>query len=74
MDRSEYLKLCQKYAVAKEKHPDLLVVYKGLKYFPKEYLMQFDEYGNPKNIAILKDVDANSIIQVDLGKVGKYGN
>ena len=69
MDRREYLKLCQRYAMQKEKLPDLLVEYNGMKYFPKEYLMKFDHLGNPLNIAVLEDINFNSILCVDLERV-----
>ena len=74
MDRSEYLKLCQMYATAKEKTPGLLVEYNGMKYFPKEYSMRFDRLGNPLNIAVLEDINLNSILCVELERVSFSAN
>jgi hypothetical protein len=74
MDRSEYLRLCQRYAITKEKPPDLLVEYNGMKYFPKEYSMKFDRLGNTLNIAVLEDINLNSILCVDLERVSFSDN
>ena len=78
MDRTLYLKLCQKVAVLpggiggiKQNVPEeLCVFYKNQKYYPHAYMMAFDEAdGEPLHIAILHDMDANSIRHVDLQKV-----
>ena len=74
MDRIEYLKLCQRYAMTKGKPPDLLVEYNGMKYFPKEYSMKFDHLGNPLNIAVLEDINLNSILCVELERVSFSAN
>lgn len=80
MDRKLYLELCQKVAVLKngifgikENVPDeLMVVYNGIKYYPTAYELSFDDKGNARHTAILHDLKANSIMNVDLGKVTKY--
>lgn len=79
MDRKLYLELCQKVSVLKngicgikENVPDeLMVVYNGIKYYPTAYELSFDK-GQPVHTAIIHDLKANSIMNVDLGKVTKY--
>lgn len=77
MERSNYLKLCQKVAICKkglqgkiENIPDELIVeYNNIQYYPCKYIMDFDSMGNPINKAILHDLKANSIIECELVKV-----
>ena len=72
--------MCQKVSVLKngvcgikENVPDeLTVVYNGIKYYPVAYELSFDDKGNARHTAILHDLKANSIMNVDLGKVTKY--
>lgn len=80
MQRTEYLELCQKVSALKngifgikENVPDeLMVVYNGIKYYPVDYKLSFDDKGNVRHTAILHDLKANSITNADLGKVTKY--
>lgn len=78
MDRTLYLKLCQKVATLpqgiggiKQNVPDdLCVVYKEIKWYPYGYMMVFDEVtGEPIHIAVLHDMDANSIKHANLNNV-----
>ena len=78
MDRNLYLKMCQKVAVLptgvggiKQEVPEeLCVYYKQIKYYPCGYMMMFDETdGNAIHVAILHDMNINSICHVDLDKV-----
>ena len=78
MDRTLYLKMCQQVAVLpsgvggiKQDVPEeLCVYYKETKYYPYGYMIVFnDADGEPMHIAILHDMDVNSIRHVALEKV-----
>lgn len=77
MDRTEFLKICQKVSVlkdgicgVKENVPDdLKVVYNGIVYYPDAYKLSFDKNGNAVHTAILHDLMANSVVYCDLHKV-----
>ncbi|MBE7064171.1 MAG: hypothetical protein E7390_10375 [Ruminococcaceae bacterium] len=78
MDKKEYISRCQKVSVLpqgvggiKQNVPDeLCVLYKGLKLYPHAYMLAFDEVtGEPIHVAVLHDMDVNSIRHVDLAKV-----
>ena len=79
MDRTVFLQMCQKVSVLKngicgikENVPDeLKVIYNGIAYYPVSYELSFDN-GKPTHTAILHDLKANSIMNVNLGKVIKY--
>lgn len=79
MDRTEFLKICQKVSVfkdgicgVKENVPDdLKVVYNGIVYYPDAYKLSFDKNGNAVHTAILHDLNTNSIVNCDLHKVKK---
>lgn len=78
MERTEYLELCQKVSVLpericgiKDKVPvELLVVYKGITYYPEKYTLSFDK-GQPIHTAILHDLYANAITEANLERVKK---
>lgn len=78
MQRTEYLELCQKISVLpdricgiKDKVPvELLVVYKGITYYPEKYTLSFDK-GQPIHTAILHDLYANAITEANLERVRK---
>lgn len=80
MDRTEFLQMAQKVSMLKsgicgikENVPDeLKVVHNGFVYYPVAYELSFDDKGNARHTAILHDLKANSIMNVDLGKVTKY--
>lgn len=80
MDRKLYLDLCQKASMLKsgicgikENVPDeLLVIYDGIMYYPEGYEMKFNN-GKYENIAILHDINANSVTRCKLEKVVKFG-
>ena len=80
MDRTEFLQICQKVSVLKsgvcgikENVPDeLKVIYNGIAYYPVSYDLSFDDKGNVRHTAILHDLNANSIMNVNLERVTKY--
>lgn len=65
MERKQYLELCQKYAVG----GDIRVKYKDTEYHPYRYELGFDDKGNTIHTAILKDVNANSVLHTKLENV-----
>lgn len=71
MERNDYLHLCQKCAMADVVPVELMVEYEGIKYIPSGYKMKFDKNGVPRNVAILKDMFANSIVECLVDKVVK---
>lgn len=66
MDRKEYLKLCQQNAIGEAMKK---VRFDGIEFYPFAYQMTFDGKGNPQNVAILKDIKANSHTLAKLEKV-----
>ena len=80
VDRTVFLQMCQKVSVLKngicgikENVPnELKVIHNGIEYYPVAYELSFDDKGNVRHTAILHDLKANSIMNVDLGKVTKY--
>ena len=80
MDRKLYLELCQRVSLLKngicgikENVPDeLKVIYNGIAYYPVSYELSFDDKGNVRHTAILHDLKANSIMNVNLERVTKY--
>ena len=65
MERKRYLELCQKYAVGYNAR----VLYNEIEYFPYRYELSFDNQGKCIHRAILKDINANSIIYCKLKDV-----
>lgn len=45
------------------------VRFDGIEFYPFAYQMSFDSEGNPQNIAVLKDIKANSVCYAKLEKV-----
>lgn len=78
MDKTEFLKLCQKVAVLPKSEnapPDLFVKYNGISYLPVGYKLTFDKGGNAINTAILQDLkQIKSIINCDLSKIERMCN
>ena len=80
IERNEFLQMCQKVSVLKngvcgikENVPDeLKVIYNGIAYYPVSYELSFDDKGNVRHTAILHDLKANSIMNVNLERVTKY--
>ena len=80
MQRDIFLQLCQKVSILKngicgikENVPDeLKVIYNGIAYYPVSYELSFDDKGNVRHTAILHDLNANSIMNVNLERVTKY--
>ena len=79
MDRTEFLKMCQKVSMLKsgilgikENVPDeLKVVHNSIIYYPVAYELSFNN-GQPTHTAILHDLQVNSITKCDLERVAKY--
>ena len=78
MERNEFLKMCQSVAVLpsgtfgiKMNVPDeLCVKYEGRKFYPYGYMIMFNDVnGEPMHVAILHDMDINSISHVSMAKV-----
>ena len=65
MERNEYLKICQQYAVTHQG----TVRHKGIEYHPLGYTMKFDKTSQPVHIAILLDQNQNSVQNVPLHEV-----
>lgn len=80
MDRTKFFKMAQKVAVYTNRCRDLskplledcIVVCDNIKYYPQYVQVGYDEAGKVINIAILHDLHANSVTNVDLEKVIKY--
>ena len=70
IDRTEYLKRCQLVSTMKiEEMPDsLFVFYDNMKYIPYGFNMSFNN-GVCIQSAVLRDIMANSVVCVPLGKV-----
>jgi hypothetical protein len=75
VDRTEYLQTCQKCSVIDFSNipEDLLASFEGVKYIPYGYEIKFKE-GKPIHNAILRDVNAHSVVYADLSKVDKLSN
>jgi hypothetical protein len=79
VERTKFLQLCQQVSVlkigicgVKENVPDeLKVVHNGIVYYPVAYQLSFDK-GQTKHIALLHDLNANSLTQANLERVSKY--
>lgn len=79
IDRKEFLQICQRVSVLPETTmhikteipPELTVLYEGIQFYPIGYEMTFKQ-GISQHTAILHDMRANSIINVDLQKVVKF--
>lgn len=77
MERTEFLKKCQKAAQApcgvknirRGLLPDTIVELDGAQYYGVGYQMTFDKKGNVQHTAMLHDLKADAIIYVDLGLV-----
>lgn len=67
MKRSEFLDLCVKAQLMKDKPR---VVYQGIEYYPEGYEMRFDRSGKAVHRAILRDASKhNCLVYCPLGKV-----
>lgn len=66
IDRKKYLQLCQQNAI---KENSAKVIYRGAEYYPIELTISFNEKGETRNCAILKDVKANSYVRARIESV-----
>ena len=67
MNRKEFLEICQKNsATILEKR---MVKFGNAEYYPLGYKLTFDNKGNPLHTAILKDMNANCIVECRLDAV-----
>jgi len=81
MERNKYLELCKSVALlqaesngTKQNVPDCLIVScSGIPYYCVGYYLTFDHAGNAVHIAILHDLQANSITKCNLNDVTKEG-
>lgn len=79
MERKQYLMRCgevstlPKNAMGIVRNPPkrLLVKYDGALYYPLYYVMKFEK-GTHNDVAVLRSLNANSILYVPLEKVGEY--
>ena len=79
MERTNFLQMCQRVSMLKngicgikENVPDeLKVVHNGIVHYPVAYQLSFDE-GQTRHIALLHDLNANSMTQANLERVSKY--
>ena len=69
MDRKEYLQLCQQNSVYLK---SVKVVWNNIPYFPMAYQLSFNEKGEARHTAILKECSANSVMHCELSKVEPY--
>ena len=69
MDRKEFLRRCQLFAVMGEVARDIMVVHDGIEYFPKACKVWFNEKGETINTAVLLDVGGNCLVDCDLREV-----
>lgn len=80
MERTDFLKLCQKCAIVQKGHYDrhkdiadeFTVILNGIKYFPVKYELYFDTKGVARHTAILRDWNSNSIVSARLDRVEPY--
>jgi hypothetical protein len=76
MERNDYLKMCQKVSVlstgvmnTKKNVPkELLVNYNGHTYYPIKLTIDFVD-GEPRNVAVLHELNANCVVHCLLGLV-----
>lgn len=80
MERKEYLELCQRCAVLQDGlmgtkvniSDELKVVYNGIQYRPKAYLLTFTKEGKSNHTAILQEIKSPSEMYCDLERVNRY--
>ena len=80
MERKEFFELAQRATVytkqfrdlSKPLLPDCIVICGDIKYYPQAIEVGYDKNGNVQNTAILHDLKANSIMNVNLERVTKY--
>lgn len=79
MERKEYLEMAQKCAILpckaytmKQIPDELKVVYDANEYYPFAYELAFDKRGSAIHIAILHDLNTNSVQKARLELVKKY--
>lgn len=80
MDKTEYLKLCQKVSMLsnnvcetiKDVPTELLVELDGINYYPVEFKITFNQ-GKQINVAILHDLNSPMIIRASVERIN-YAN
>ena len=72
MERNEFLLMCQRVSALEFKSVPMCdrVKFDGVVYFPCGYEMAFNK-GVPQHTAILRDLNANTIIYANLERVEK---
>lgn len=77
MERKTYLELCQAASIARARFcetrerltDDLLVLYDGIKYQPRGYMLSFDGEGKPIHTVLLVNPDTNYLMWADMNRV-----
>lgn len=76
MDRTDYLKRCQRCAILIDSvtgkygvKPEHIVYYDNIPYYPIAYKLSYDKSGKVVHTAVLHSVTAKSVREVLLSKV-----
>ena len=75
MDRTKFLELARRVSMksAMYRHPTFddfeMVTYSGARYLPIGYKLSFNGDGTVNHTAILKDINADSVVEARLDKV-----
>lgn len=69
IERKRYLEICRENSVYdKSKY----VWYKGIKYYPYQYVLWFDKKGNPRHSALMRSEVQKSTLQCDLADLNEH--
>ncbi|MGM9683247.1 MAG: hypothetical protein ACI3XQ_06590, partial [Eubacteriales bacterium] len=77
MDRTKFLELARHVSMksAMYRHPEFndseMVTYSGAKYLPIAYKLSFKGDGSARHTAVLRDIKADSVVEVRLDEVGE---
>lgn len=79
MERNEYLARCRSFAmlpkgvseqpVAFDDHAQAKVLRYGKAYYAKSYLLDYDQSGAPRHVAIIRELNNNCVLQVPLASL-----
>lgn len=75
MERKQLINLCREIAIlpdrveAKDIPKPMRVIYKGIEYYPTEYILWFDCDGNPNHSVTIHSLDTKTTIRVPLDKI-----
>lgn len=66
IERKKYLEMCQKNAI----YPNSIKVRAAqAEYFPQKLVIWFDKDGKTKNTCRMLDINARSVIELDIGEI-----